>query len=358
MIPNFLAVIFLVGGLQGLALTGALLRLRKQNSAMKYLIVMIGLLSVDTLSQLIYWQDVYLKVPHLLGVNMYLAAFYGPLFYLYVRQLVRPGAAWSWRNLYMFSFVVVCYALNAHVFALNADEKIALVQEISMSNMPLSFQIASGLMLSTVVFVISAAILLRKSRLAGIRNPWIDWVWIMTLFQGVIWIVVAINLATPFGHYFNGVPYILVSIMIYVLGYKALFAERPKQALPENQREKYGDQRLDNQLQQGVWAQIEKTLTDERLYTNPDLRVADLAAKTGMQVHLLSQVINETQGKNFNELINERRIEESQRLLKKDLSMSVQPVMEASGFQAKSTFNTLFKQKTGLTPSAYRKNAP
>ena len=107
MIPNFLAIIFLVGGLQGLALTGALLRLHKQNSAMKYLIVMIGLLSVDTLSQLIYWQDIYLKVPHLLGVNMYLAAFYGPLFYLYV----RPNSIKNY-----FNIVTICVVFSNHIF--------------------------------------------------------------------------------------------------------------------------------------------------------------------------------------------------------------------------------------------------
>jgi hypothetical protein len=57
MIPNYLAIIFLIGGSQGLALTGALFRLRHQNSAMIYLISMISLLSVDTLSQLVYWQN-------------------------------------------------------------------------------------------------------------------------------------------------------------------------------------------------------------------------------------------------------------------------------------------------------------
>jgi AraC-like DNA-binding protein len=379
MISNLTAFIFLIGGLQGLMLTTALLRLRKQHASFKFLLWLIGLLSFDTLSQLLYWGGLHKSFPHLLGITMFFPAFYGPLFYLYVHQLLRPATIWGWKVIGLFAGPIICYALNMHVLLLSGTEKAQLVETISVGDMPLTFIIGTFVMLSSFGFVIAAMLRLRHDRKIGIRSQWIDWVWIMSVFQIVIWVFVLINLFTPFN--FNGLPYILVSMMIYVLGYKALFAERakpladipelsihsvaninPSDSQPESKegeahKEKYGGLRLDTDVQAQIWLELESQLKGERLFTNPELRIADLAAKTGFQTHLVSQVINDCRSQNFNELVNELRIDECKRLLLAEPSMPVQSIMEASGFQAKSTFNTLFKQAVGVTPSVYRKQA-
>ena len=348
-------------------LTAALFRLRKQHAALKFLIWLIGLLSIDTLSQLLFWGGLHKSFPHLLGMTMFFPAAYGPLFYLYVHQLLRPATQWGWKTAAFFLAPIICYGLNLDVYLLTGAEKAQLVETIYFGDMPLSFVIGTLVMLSSLGFVIAAIVRLRNDRKIGIRSQWIDWVWIMSIFQLVIWLFVILNLFTPYT--FNGLPYILVSLMIYVLGYKALFAERAKPIadLPSNvqsnlnpvepatDKEKYGGNRLDSNLQHQIWTELEQQLKKERLYTNPELRIADLAAKTGFQTHLVSQVINDCRAQNFNELINEMRIDEAKRLLMAEPGMSVQAVMEASGFQAKSTFNTLFKQAVGQTPSAFRK---
>ncbi len=364
MISNITAFIFLLGGLQGFMLTAALWRFRSQHSAHQYLIWLIGLLSFDTLSQLLYWGDLHTSLPHLLGLTMFFPATYGPLFYLYVHQLLRPATQWRWKLVLMFLAPIICYALNIRVFLLSGAEKAKLVETIYFGDMPMTFVIGTFVMLSSFGFVIAAILRLRHDRNIGIRSQWIDWVWIMSIFQLVIWLFVILNLFSPYQ--FNGLPYILVTMMIYVLGYKALFAERAKpitnvgdipQMPFEADKEKYGGLRLEPELQNQVWSELEKQLLSERLYTNPELRIADLAVKTGFQTHVVSQVINDCRGQNFNELINELRINECKRLLLAEPSMSVQSVMEASGFQAKSTFNTLFKQAVGTTPSGYRKQS-
>lgn len=357
MISDITAFIFLIGGLQGIMLTAALYRLRQHHTALKFLIWLIGLLSFDTLSQLLFWGDLHKTFPHLLGVTSFFPSSYGPLFFLYVHQLLRPATRWGWKMVVLFTAPILSYALNMHIYVLSGTEKAQLVEAVSIGEMPISIAIGQVVMLSSLGFVIAAIIRLRHDRKIGIRSQWIDWVWIMSIFQLVIWLFVIINLFTPYT--FNGMPYILVSLMIYVLGYKALFAERakPMAELPSSaeDKEKYGGHRLESDLQSQIWSELEQALKHQRLYTNPELRIADLAAKTGFQTHLVSQVINDCQSQNFNELINELRIEEAKRLLLAEPAMSVQSVMEASGFQAKSTFNTLFKQAVGQTPSAFRK---
>jgi AraC-like DNA-binding protein len=68
-------------------------------------------------------------------------------------------------------------------------------------------------------------------------------------------------------------------------------------------------------------------------------------------------VINDLTGKNFFEFINHYRIEEAKRMLTnpKDKKITVLEVMYQSGFNSKSSFNTLFKKQTGLTPVEFKK---
>jgi len=382
MLSDTLALIFFVGGLQGLMLTFALGRLNRQHPALRYLTLLIGLVSVDLIGQLVYWQELYRQWPHLLGVNSFLPASYGPLFYLYVRKLLRPGSQLRGQDGLLFVPFVVCYALNIDVFLMSGPQKIAFVEHVASTGMPLSLAISNLIMLSSAGFVVAALVRLWRDRHIGIRSSWLDWVLIMGLFQILIWIVVVINLLLPLNLLFNGAPYLLVSLMLYVLGYKALFSSRPKAdplageppaqtpavsqiddrtpapVAPEPEKTddvKYGNQRLDPETQAALWADLEKLLVGERLYTRPDLRVADLADLSGLPPYLVSQVINDSQGISFSELVNNLRLQEACRLLREDTRMPVQAVMEASGFQAKSTFNTLFKQFAGTTPSAYRK---
>jgi len=71
----------------------------------------------------------------------------------------------------------------------------------------------------------------------------------------------------------------------------------------------------------------------------------------------LSEVLNCHVEKNFYNYVNDFRIE----YVKDELANparkneSVLRIAYDAGFKSKTTFNTLFKKKTGSTPSAYRK---
>ena len=79
---------------------------------------------------------------------------------------------------------------------------------------------------------------------------------------------------------------------------------------------------------------------------------------TNIPPHNLSEVINSRLKKNFYDLVNGYRIEQ----VKKDLSdpakshLKILSLAFDAGFNSKATFNTLFKESTGQTPSDYRKS--
>ena len=95
----------------------------------------------------------------------------------------------------------------------------------------------------------------------------------------------------------------------------------------------------------------------DKLFLNPDLSLDTLAAKLDVTSKKLSQTINETFNQNFFEYINTYRIEEAKQIFENtsDSRLTVLEVMYDCGFNSKSSFNTIFKAKTGITPSEYKK---
>lgn len=96
-------------------------------------------------------------------------------------------------------------------------------------------------------------------------------------------------------------------------------------------------------------------IRDEELFLNGDLRLAHLSEKTGLSIHDASRIINQHSGKNFNQFINDFRVERAQELLL-STDLSVKEICFVSGFNSKVTFYAAFKLKTNQTPVEYRKS--
>jgi AraC-like DNA-binding protein len=92
-------------------------------------------------------------------------------------------------------------------------------------------------------------------------------------------------------------------------------------------------------------------------YLEPELTLEELASRLSLKPRILSQTINESLGHNFYDFINRYRIKEASRLLTnpRDEKITVLEVLYEVGFNSKSSFNTLFKKYTGLTPREFRK---
>ena len=96
----------------------------------------------------------------------------------------------------------------------------------------------------------------------------------------------------------------------------------------------------------------------EKPYLDPDLTLASLAAQLGITDKTLSAVLNATAG-GYADYVNRLRVDEAQRRLHDPdhAHLSVLAVGLDAGFASKSTFNRVFKERTGQTPSAYRARA-
>ena len=93
----------------------------------------------------------------------------------------------------------------------------------------------------------------------------------------------------------------------------------------------------------------------EKPYLEAELSLADLARRIQTNPVMLSQVINVGAGKNFNDFVNEYRVDEfKQRVCDTANShLSFLGIALNCGFNSKATFNRAFRKCTGLSPKQY-----
>ena len=94
-------------------------------------------------------------------------------------------------------------------------------------------------------------------------------------------------------------------------------------------------------------------MRDETPYLDPELTLPALAQRLGTNASILSAVINNAFGRNFNDFVNGYRVEAVKKMLQDPANShySLLGIGLACGFNSKSTFNRVFKKMTGSAPS-------
>jgi AraC-like DNA-binding protein len=145
-----------------------------------------------------------------------------------------------------------------------------------------------------------------------------------------------------------------ITVTIYLTSFRIIkqsgFFQQP--ALGESV--KYKNSPLNSEDQQLLLEKLNRIMTDKKPFLRSDFSLPELAQILGTTVHILSQAINEGLGKNFFEMVAEHRVNEAKKLLKDQPNIKVEEIAEQVGYNSKSSFNTMFKKVTGMTPSKFR----
>jgi YesN/AraC family two-component response regulator len=212
----------------------------------------------------------------------------------------------------------------------------------------------------------------------------IDLQWARYLVNGYIILISAFLILFPlvlrFPDYFTSLLLVNMAIAtpyIYGASYKGIMQPTIWQVQPTIKKQKLEEeiheietknlnnngespqtakQRLPDDKISEIARKVIEMMEQEKLYQEPELTLQQLSDKLQFPYYLVSQAINEGMKKSFYDLINSYRIEEAKRLLldPKNINYTVLSVGFEAGFNSKTTFNTVFKKFTGLTPTEYR----
>lgn len=110
-------------------------------------------------------------------------------------------------------------------------------------------------------------------------------------------------------------------------------------------------------LDKSYYDEITRLILKERLYLDPDLTVSKLAQLMELPIHKVSSILNERGNTSFNELVNKYRVEEVKKMIvdKNNDHLTLLALGLTAGFNSKSSFNRIFKDIVGMTPTQYKK---
>lgn len=125
----------------------------------------------------------------------------------------------------------------------------------------------------------------------------------------------------------------------------------------EDEKEKYKRSGLKDEDAEVYIEKLLAFMEKEKPYLDAEMTIQDLSAKINISKHHLTQILNNNLGKNFFTFVNEFRIEEVKRKLADPTfdHLTILGIAFDCGFNSKSSFNNIFKQYTGSTPSEYKK---
>lgn len=120
---------------------------------------------------------------------------------------------------------------------------------------------------------------------------------------------------------------------------------------------KYRNHQLPDKEREQIIEKIEHLLRSQLRLFDPDISLNSIADDLNINHTLVSRAINQSMGVSFSKYINQLRIEEAQARLKDPTTshLKIAAIAFDCGFNAISTFNTAFKEYTGVTPKQYRK---
>lgn len=236
------------------------------------------------------------------------------------------------------------------------------------------FEEIFSLLVSLTVFGYSFHILSKKEKLFSKILSFDNLKWIYTFFKlgaftYIFWIVaLAITVALNFKDFiYSYYPLrILTTVLIYWIGYQAILQLRLLKerkdlrnklnfnfAIEENNEDK-NEENADKKL---LFDKIESLIKEKKLFINPKLNLDFLAIEVDINASKLSNIIKQFSGKNFNDYMNEFRINLAKKLLvhKDYKNYTITSIGLESGFNSKSTFYYAFKKHTGFTPLEFQK---
>lgn len=365
--PVTLETIFIIGAFQSFFFSVFLLSKKQNHFANIFMGLWLFSLGLFFLDAWIAAGKIYESYPHLSGIFSGIPLVNGPFFWLYVIFMLNPHRRWDWRLLLHF-LPFVLYYLHASLtfFQLNSEEKILLMDNLASGIIPVELMVwgviksLHGLIyMGFVLWKLNGHEEAMKQRFSNPDKIRVWWLRILGVSLLVIYVFALVNffLVVFVKVNLEFVLGLLSAVLILCGGYLAMRQKQlfETEVIPDISPlvQTYDVSELDPDKQRLI-SYIEK----DKPYLNPDLSLQDIAGALELHPKQVSRILNEAIGQNFFTFINQYRVNEviAQMQSSENDHLTLLGIGLQSGFNSKTTFNTVFKKLVGKTPSEFKKS--
>lgn len=365
---RIIAIIGLVQSLFGILIFSAK---RPRHISFYFLIVWLSLIAIFLGARLLPFQVIEYFKP---GIFPTLFLF-GPLLYLYISSLTIEN--YKWRPallLHLIPFVLICIHRSLiRVVPINSSSDLSENPFYIYNKIYYSIFIVS---LFIYWFFSLKTVYRHKKNIPNnfsnyTRKNTLNWsVFVLSLFL----VLFVVDFSMFYIHKMFGIEILSLSILpvnltlftfimiFFGINQNAIYPERKvvfrtdsdeKEVVSANKSDRG---LLDEKQTELLSAAIFQYLKSKKPYLNPEFNLQMMADDLDISREKLSYFINNAQQKNFYKFINEFRVEDvKEKLLDPALShYTVLGIGLECGFNSKTSFNRIFKEETGLTPSEYK----
>ena len=156
------------------------------------------------------------------------------------------------------------------------------------------------------------------------------------------------------------IPALIMSVLLYSLGYVAAHTSMPIETVApqEEEEEEEKARRATTAETDELFNKISTALREDKLFTNPNLTIQDLAVAVNSNRTYVSACINRRSNFSFSLLVAQYRVEYAKTvLLDPQYTSDHEAITKAatlSGFTSNQNFYRVFKDLTNLTPLQFR----
>ena len=382
---NLRSILLLIAMLQGVVIAGLLLGrgLRRGHTADFFLSGLLFFLACSLIEHFIGFMGVY-DYAREQGHDLTFFPFdnpmvFGPLILLYTRALTDAQFRWTQRTWGHFALSLLYYVVHFAVWGLPQPARDHFLDSAT------GFALQTGtnvvFYLTTIWYVAQSLRRYRHYRqlieqeYANTGKITLDWLRVfLVAFSAYVAFDLVFNIvAMTYNFWYTGWYWLNLTraLLLYYISVTG-WAFAQKSSVPYHT--------LDDRAATAVQAQTDNPTTlpsgklalppaamairrpqllafmdTEKPWLDPELTLSDLAERVGLNASQLSYLVNNGFDQNFNDFVNQYRVEEVKRkLASSDFQhLSLLGMAFESGFNSKATFNRAFKKLTGHAPSQY-----
>jgi AraC-like DNA-binding protein len=299
---------------------------------------------------------------------------YGPLLYLYVRFMTDPARKFNWIALLHFIPFLAFFTVSV-IF--RSEPLVRDLRSFFRPDKLISLRIIYSVCFFFSITVYSTLAFIRISRhqknlknLVSFTSQKITLNWLKILsisFYAAYFVLFILGGLSMIGSYIPFDPYFVIfgfialfsaAYSFYGIKQPVIFGEVVDDSNQEEKKEgeKYIKSGLKDELAEKYLKKLLAFMESKKPYLEGNLTIHDIAARTGISRHHITQVLNERYKRNFFTFINEYRVKEVIERFSdsKFNNYTILAIAMDAGFNSKTTFNSFFKSQTGVTPSEYR----